>query len=190
MSEKKEELSNIELSVFGLCGFGFCLFVTAIAWIISNLDVINFWNLGETTYTIWGHHFSFLATPYFWYLSIVFCASWLIFTEILYWTNDVKIKENESLYGKTLHEKLNCFGIGFLVNGGVWGYILIIMTAMDKWGLARTLENLTNVLFAVIWAIIIIGIVALYIWINSLKFKRQLQNKTATSKKKKSKKED
>lgn len=191
MDEKKDvETSDKEMIFWWSMILGFLLFAGTIIWILTNLTDIQDSSGGGLALPIliWGYHFSFLAEPTFWYLIGSYIATHLTCTEILYWTSDKKIGDNESIYGKTLELKKESFGIGFLASCGIWGYILFPLTALDKYGLDAILSGTVTIVKIVVYFVIASGAVYLYIWANSYKFRRQVKE-TLNAKTKKGKKD-
>jgi hypothetical protein len=174
--EKKEEgMTNDELISGIIAGVGFVLFCISFVWIVSNLDFV--WLDDLDCIITWGHHFSFLARDVVLKLICLFGATLLLISETLYWTSKDNADGEETIYGKTLKVKTTALEWGFLANVGVWGYILIFMTSIDKYGVGGTINGVERFILSVCIVILASVLIYTYIYINSYKFRRQVKPK-------------
>lgn len=173
--KKEEDMSNDELLSIIIASIGFILFCVSFVWIVSNLDFILFDN-GEFDF-VWGHHFSFLSWEVFLPLLYLFGATWLLITETLYWTSKDSADDQETIYDKTFKVKTTAVSWGFLANMGIWGYVLIFMVSIEKYNVGGTIEGIKQVALITCGIILLAVLIYVYIYINSLKFRRQLKQK-------------
>ena len=171
--KKEEDMTNDDLTSGIISGVGFVLFCISFIWVVSNLDFV--WLDGPDWRIIWGHHFSFLAREVFWKLLFLFSATFLLISETLYWTSKDEAEDKETVYGKTLKVKTTALEFGFLANAGIWGYVLVCMTSIDKYGVSSTVYGAKQAMLCVCGVLLAIGLIYVYIYANSYKFRKQVK---------------